>query len=467
MALAAKTEAQAETARSALAAGKRLLALGIERREGVLVLSFSGVSVVAGLVGNRLLTGYVDPRPLGELYLLMNLAHWLTVPTASGYVYVQRHWQEATAHGAGRWLARWLGRGLALQAAIAALGALLLHLIGVGLTTWPLAGLLLVVCASQATSQILDSIQTMERRRWAAGFLQLLGTPSRPFALLLGALLIGCSGVGLFATQAVYSAVLAGVSVLAFLLVLRGAPRESSSAPEALAASGLTIGTFIALSAPSLLSNAMTQGAASAERWGLALHADPAQTALFVQAVGLAMSVVGAATGFLGIYFAPLFTGAAVGQARPIHAAARPLRRFLLSTMAALGLVVVAFTLLAHPITRLFFGARFQAVEPLLPWTIAGAALFQLGQTLFYVPYLARETVSQMVTYTGSRIVYIALLLGLAGSGASALRFTQFYVIGHILYAVAMAWVAWRHVRREGQQPLADPGARASASVPL
>ena len=135
------------------------------RRELLLVLGFSGLNAIGGLAANRALTEVVTPRSLGELYLFTNLGLWLALPTASVFIYVQRHWPIARERFATRRFASTLFRGLWCQAALAAVGALALWASGVPGVTGKAALALALYCAGQATAQALGSIPGLERRR--------------------------------------------------------------------------------------------------------------------------------------------------------------------------------------------------------------------------------------------------------------------------------------------------------------
>lgn len=415
-------------------------------REAAIVVAFSSASVVGGLIGNRVLTQIVTPRALGELYLLMNLAHWLTIPTAAGYVYITRHWQVAQAHGSAHRFARAIGWGLLAQTGVAGVGALALHLLGIGIASWSSLCILWAICIAQAATQSLDPVQSMERRRVTAGLLGILGGPGRPFALALGALFIAQSGMGLLKAQAIYSSLLALATIAAFAWVLWRSPRS----PEPSLSTELTLAAFVAFAAPSLVSSVMTQACASAERWGLAELANPGATALFVQAVGLATTVAGAATTFLNTYFLPLITQHALKTATPLRAARRPIQAYLLWNFFALAAAAGGIAAMSHSLTHLLFGPRFGSVGDLLPWTMVGAALFALGQALQIYPFTAREMTSPNVAFVLSKVAYVIVLLACAsrGSGAAVL-FAKVYATGSLLYAVAMVGVATRLIRRE------------------
>ena len=421
------------------------------RREALTVALFSGLNMLLGLVGNRLLTQFIGPEPLGELYLLMNLAQWLTVPTAAGYLFVVRHWQVAQLHGAARRFSVAILRALAVQAALALVGTALFGALHLGGITWKTAALLFLVCLLLAAAQAFEPVQQMERRRVTAGVVNLLGTPMRPFILILAPLIwVELNGERLLEMQILSSAILALATLGSVGLLVRSLPDRPGTRSLSSLSNQLSLGSFLVFSIPSLFANVMTQASASAERWGLAKLVDPASTAIFVQAAALSMALTGAVVSILNAYYYPLITGAASSsEAAPLSAAVRPLRSYLLSTVLLLGLETLAFALFARPITHLLFGPKFSDVARLLPWTMLGAGFFQLAQGLAIVSMTAREMIGKNASVVVSRAVYLVVLL-LAGAGPSAaVRFSRIFSLGHGLYLIFMVLVCAYLVRRE------------------
>jgi hypothetical protein len=212
----------------------------------------------------------------------------------------------------------------------------------------------------------------------------------------------------------------------------------------------LSLRAFLVFSIPSLIANVALQGCTTAERWGLAWLADPASTAIFVQAVGLSLAVAGAASTVLNTYYYPIITAAAATSERtPLLAALKPLRRYLAFTAAGLVASTVTFSVLAGPLTHLLFGPNFAAVRKLLPWTMTGAALFQMGQAMAGVSMTAREMVGQNAVYVASRLGYLGCLLGFGRGPNPPLRFSRMYGFGNALYLGLMGVICWRLFRNE------------------
>ncbi len=417
-------------------------------REAQTVVLFSALNLVLGLASNRLLTGAVPPFILGELYLFMNVALWLTLPTASGYVYVARHWPVARAHGAVGRLTTGIFKGLAIQALVIALGAGALRAFGFRYAAGFGALALVAVSIGQAIIQALEPIQGSERRRVIAGILGLLGTPARQLLLALGFVLLSSHGfAGLLVAQAGYSMFAAAASMGALAILLRRHPDSHPETPVARAQ--LSIRSFLAYAGPYLAGVVAAQLSTTAERWGLARRADTSATALFVQAVGLSTAAASACTGFLTAYFLPIITQSASTGQRPLASSWATSRKYVALAAAVLGGLVVAGATCAAPATRVLFGDRFQAVEALLPWTLLGAALFAFGQVLAVFPHSAREPVAPNVAYIASRGLYAALLVLSGSSPNLPLTFSKYFAACNALYVVSMSIFSLRLARRE------------------
>jgi hypothetical protein len=422
-------------------------------REALVVIAFSGANALLGLFANRVLTQLVPPRPLGELYLFLNLGLWLTLPSSAAFLYVQRHWAVARERQVVRAFGRGLFLGLASQLLLVLLGVAAVAATGL-LPLSPRAALwLCIAAAAQATLQTLTQLQGLERRRVLAGLLDLLNQPARLLVLALGArLLLGGApdGEGLLGLQAGFSGLLALlVALLGTQLLQKLAPLGDRGTP------GPQLGLWPALrfSLPFLLSSVVAQLCASAERWGLARLEDPGATALFVQAVGLAAAVCSAATGFLGNYFYPLIHQAAAQGARPLQAARIPLLHFLCAVFSICCLLVLGASAGAGRLTGLLFGPRYLAVAHLLPWTVAGAALFTCGQAVSVVSLVARDAVGPNAARTVPLVLYAAALLTLRPAAEAALAFSQLYCASQALYLCLMIgsvlWVARREAGGE------------------
>ena len=300
-------------------------------REALTVLGFSVAQLVLGLGSTRLLTQLATPAALGEYYLYMNLAQWLTLPTGASYLYVWKNWTVARATGQGPGFARAIARGLGWQAIVCALGCLVLRAAGIATGSWLVLAVLGLVAIGQAVNQALDQVQTLERRRVLAGVLGLLATPVRQIALAVGLLLLAHSSSGsLLATQCLYGLATAAFSAWLFRRSIdshySGERSTAAMAPDDLVA----LPRFLRFSVPILITGIALQAGASAERWGLALRAAPGATALFVQAVAVSTAAASAATLPISTYFTPIISQAAASSPDdPLGAARRPILLFV------------------------------------------------------------------------------------------------------------------------------------------
>ena len=425
-----------------LARARALSGRLLRNREALTVALFSAGNAAAGLAANRLLTQFVPPRQLGEFYLLLNLALWFTLPSAAAFLYVQRHWPAARAQGVPRAFAGGVLRGLLLQAAVIVAGAIAC----VGLRLAPVAAagavaLALSGCA-QAVLQIVGQVQSLERRRVTAGLLDLLAQPARLLFLGVGATLLLHGSAGGEGLLWLHTAWVGGLAVLVLLLAAF-LLRELAPGPDT-GVVGPELGWRSALrfSLPFLGTALVMQLCTTAERWGLA-RIDPASTALFVQSVGLSMAGAGAATGFLGGYFYPLIhSGAAEGPA-PLSGARVPLRRYLLLSATACGVLLVLGVTIAGPASALLFGPRYVGVARLLPWTVAGAALFTFAQALSVRSLVLRDAVGPNVARTVPLVLYTGALLLLRPGEDAALQFSRLYCAAQALYLVLMTFFAF------------------------
>jgi hypothetical protein len=428
------------------------LATILKNKEALTVLIFTGLSVVGGLVGNRLLTSYAAPNELGQLYLYTNLAQWLTLPTAGGFIYITHHWPIARAHNVAGPFARAIVRGLAIQAAVIVIGSAMLQWfapalkLSSGVTFW-----LVLLAIGTSVFQALVPIPNAERMRLAAGILNMWGGPLRQFALAaaIGLLAVSTSKQ-LLTISAAFQLIAAGVAAIIVIRIMQRV--HASTNAEPVSTPFLTFKAFLSYTIPGLLGALAGQAATSAERWGLARLDEPATTALFVQAAGISSAATGAIASVFTTYFYPLITQAAAKTTDPLGGAGVQLKRFL--ALAVLGQVVVVAmaSVFARQIGSLAFGARFAGVTELLPWTMLGAALFSIGQALTIVLFTARDAVWPNATRVVSQLAYAAGLILLPHSGNLGTRFAQYFVLGQTLYVALVVLAIFRVVRQRQQQ---------------
>lgn len=417
--------------------------------EALTVLAFSVAQLALGLGSSRLLTQLASPPALGEYYLYMNLAQWLTLPATSSYPYLWKTWPMARASGRLPAFVRRIRHGLTWQSAFCIAGAAFIGLAGLVPASVQLVGTIAIVSATLAANLTLDPIQTIERRRVRAGVLALLATPFRQFALALAcALFVGQSGAALLATQSAYGLFTTAVSVTFLIGVGRKVAGEAE--PPTPAAPEETFSRFARFSTPFLVTGAVTQAAVSAERWGLATRADTGATAIFVQAVAVSIAATGAAALPITTYFTPLITqGAAKTPENPLLTASRPLRSYIVLTALALAACSVVISVLAGPLTAVFFGPKYRAIALLLPWTVSGQALFALSQAIALVPISVESTVGLNVALIGSKAAYIGLLVLTTVQGDYALWFSKCFLLSNLFYLLCMLGATALAVRRE------------------
>lgn len=406
-------------------------------REAQVVALFSGVTLLGSLAANRLLTEVVPPDVLGEYYLIMNVALWLSLPAASGYVYVSRHWAIARSEGATRRFVTLILKAFGLHVGLIAGGTAAITVIAPERFEWRLALLIFVTATAQALHQSLDPIQNAERRRLVAGLLGLLASPIRPFILAIGiALATHKTAFTLTTLHAAATVLLAGATSAALAMLVRHQASRDAETPAT--QSQLSFRAFLRYAGPYFLGVVAMQVCTTAERWGLAHRSGGAATAMFVQAAALGTVAASSCGNVIMAYYQPIVAQAAGANPHPIMSAWSVLRRYVTLAGLVLAALVVVVAPLAPWATRILFGPRFSAVEGLLPWAIAAGALFAFGQVLTGFAVCAREVLSPNVAYIASRILYVGLLM-FAGSGDLSRSFTISLVISNAVYVILVA----------------------------
>jgi O-antigen/teichoic acid export membrane protein len=416
----------------------------LKNREARIVITFAFVGGAGGLLANRIVTQAISPQVLGEFYLLMNLVFWVTLPTASAYVYVYRHWAVARTHGLTQRFVVGLFKALLAQILIAAVVCSAYRILSGNEITWGTAILLAITSIAQAILQGAGPIPGAERRRVTAGIFDLLGNPVRQMILGCAGLALGLqTATQLLTVQALYCLAVACVLAAGVWVFARSQRDAQSASPEAMRQ--LSLSAVVSYSIPYGISAAIAQVCASAERWGLARRENAAATALFVQATALSLAVVTAVTGIVNTYYYPIISQIAAQTPDPFTAAKAVIRRYLLISSGALALIAIFTALLSAFITPILFGPKFSAVANLLPWSMLGASFFGMASALSVFSYVARETVSINVARGVSQAFYALCLLLASPRLDMALIFSKLFGVANLFYFVLMimaaAWV--------------------------
>lgn len=422
---------------------RRLAVRAATDREARVVLAFSVLLIGGGFFGNRLLTQIASPAALGQYYLFANLAQWLSMPAAAGFVYLNHHWPIAREHGDTRRFARGMGVGALLLLPIAVVGVLLFRAFNL-VETNSAAVLIALLCLGNGAFQIYATIPSTERLRGWSGTLGLLGGTGRPFIQAFGILFFGAAaGLGLLGSAATLQLAAAGVAGYMFWRIFRSTLSAAPPRP----AIELSLGAFFSYSIPGFFGVLASLLASSVERWGLARSSDVSATALFVQAMGLSLAAAGAIGSVFQSYYYPFATNAAArNMADPLGAAAPILIRFYSILTLSLVSFALVFALFVRQITWLAFGSRFAAVAGLLPWTIVGACLFSLGQALTVALFVARDPLWPNLSRIISQALYAAALLLLPRGSDPAGLFARLFVCGQALYVAMIGFAIWRRL---------------------
>lgn len=416
--------------------------------EATTVLVFSGLQVVLTLVSNRVLTELVPPAHLGEFYLLMNVVMWITLPTASGFIYVWRHWAHAVETGTEQTLFGFLRRAVGIQILFAIVVACVMRAAGWVVPSWRSAVFLVAACVGQAVGQAFDQVQTLKRRRVTAGILALIATPLRQLVLgVSAAAFVLDNGVDILGAQAAYVTVAAGLS---YFLTARLVPKASEPTADA---PFVSAPTFLRFAAPFFFAGAATQVAASAERWGLALRADPGAAAVYVQALGLASAAAGAITNPIGNFFSPLIaSGGAKTPENPLVGARSALKRYLVAMLVVLIGEALFVAIFARLLAGLFFGAKYSATATLLPWVAVAQAAFAFAVALAMVPLVAGRTVSVNIATTTARLAFVALVVFGPSLGRADQTFAIYLMVAQCAYLLLMLWIALAAFRESSRR---------------
>lgn len=445
--VAANSALQEKELINTIASPWALLQRALNNYEARVVTVFSGLQLLLGLVGNRLLTGAVPPELLGKYYLYTNILLWLSLPSTSLYVYFMRHWSVARQHGVPGLLARRMAWVAAVQALLGLCGGLLAA--WSGKAGWWAVPFLTLIPAAVAIQQLLGQVPALERRRVMAGWLS-LASVSRPWFLAAAALLPSLSLPMLLALHLVCSAAEVVLTLALLKWVLREIPL---AAPSATCSRDLEPLSMLHFAFPYFITAIVTQCAGSAERWGLAAKADTAATALFVQAVGLAAAAVGAVMLPLRGYFHPIISELSGRTDAPLRSTAVVLRRYMFTAVLSLSTLVLAVAMAAQPLTSVLLGARYQTAALLLPLTIVGAALFGLGQALAMVPFAARNAWGPNGALWCSNAFYIFALLSVPSDDRMLWRYCMLFIASNIVYAIFMCGIVIWHYRRAANSP--------------
>jgi O-antigen/teichoic acid export membrane protein len=419
-----------------------LLQRAISNREARVVTVFSGLQLLLALAGNRVLTGVVPPKLLGEYYLYTNLLLWFSLPAASLYVYFMRHWPLARERGVARRLAGRMNLVVAAQAGLAVAGSVLVAV--VGLASWPFVPLLALIPAAAAIQQLHGQVPALERRRVLAGWLALMSA-SRPWFLAGAVLLPSLSALTLLVLHLACSALETALTLVVLRWLLRGVPEKPVAPPQPVE---LGARSMLYFALPYAITAVVAQGAGTAERWGLAAKADTAATALFVQAVGIATAAAGAVCLPLNTYFFPLVSQAVAQNGCSLSCARSSIRRYLVLTACVLAVFVTGLAFLAAPLTSLLLGREYLPVSGLLPWTAVALAFFSMGQALTVVPFASRDPWAPNLALWCAKGLYLVALILTPLMLNAVHQFCVVFAASNLVYLILMACFALRTWRR-------------------
>jgi hypothetical protein len=377
---------------------------------------------------------------LGRYYMYMNVALWLSLPSAGAYAFVFRYWTLAKHRNVSMTFLRLLGIALVIEAGFAAAVIGGLYLVRSLVAREALVALWLSG-VSQAALQTIVPVPASERRRVTAGVLAFAMTPLRYLALAIGARSGFASASHLLWVHALYCALLAAG---AWWIVRRNVDPRHTQPIKSVLPRG-TGREVLHFSVPYIITACLTQLSASAERWGLAGLDSPAAAAVFVLSVGVATAGTNAVASPLLAYYQPLITRAASGIGGA--SATAYLRKLVIWTFVVVVLVAMGAGLFSRIATAYLFGREYAIIADVLPWTAIGAGAFAIGQALSMYPYAAKDGLRPNVAFGAAQIVYVVILLTYRPTQGHALRFARVYAASYSGYAALMAAIAWRSLR--------------------
>jgi len=390
-------------------------------REGVWIGLGQAGAVLAGLVGIRLLTGFVPPAVYGEVVLLLGIValgtNLFCGPFQQALLRYYPQARDAARVGALRRLA-----GRSLIAAAALLAGVLLAAGALRSTIAPFAAVAALVAVDtwrtfesgllngerrQRDYMVRTSLDAWARWLGAAGLAWLLGATA--LHVLAGMLL----GSGL-------------VNLLLWRRIVRGEPVEGAG--EAWMAAWR--GPFLRYALPLVPLAALNWILSMGDRYVLAAWWSTATAGVYVAAYGLASQPFIALNAIIHSTLRPvLYDAVARGDALKER---RTLRVWVSVVAGAMGLGWIALAVLAHPICALLLGSRYQGAAALVP-IIAGAYALQAVQQAFEIMLYAhgktqRLVALQVVAAGASALLYFLLIPRYAGLGAALATVGAFVV---------------------------------------
>lgn len=426
-------------------------------REVAWVAAGQGASVLAMVVGVRLLTETLSPGSYGRLALgltVVGLAQQLVVgPIANA---LMRWYSPARESGALRaYLAA--GRGLLARATLALAGVFAVCAVALAVTghrdwaSWAVpAGLLALV---SGVGSVLDGVQNAARQRRVVALHQGVGQWLRVLLALAGVrLLAPTAALALWGYAA--AAVVVLVSQAAFFrLTLADSPHAPPAAPEEVER---WRGRLWAYAWPFVTWGLFSWAHFSSDRWALQAFGSSAEVGRYAVVYQLGYYPLTLLTIVLGQLVEPLlFHRAGDGTDPGRTADARRLNNRVVAgavAVSSVGMLVAAF--LHGWIFRLLAAPEYRDVSWLLPWVVLAGGIYAASQL----------AVGSLLVGTDTRVL-IGPKIGTAVAGV------LFSVVGARTWGiegvvagtlassvVSLVWVLWTTERGKGARVSIDGG---------
>lgn len=427
------------------------------------------VAALGGIVGVRLLTGYMNPAAYGELALGLTIVMFsqqlILGPLGQPFVRFFAPMQEAHKLPAFfRAVLVLLTQASGVVLLFAVLSALGLWAIGEG--RWVLVVLLaFLLSLVYGYNGAMDGIQNAARHRIVVAWHDGIGQWARVVMAIFVIVLLGSSGtVALLGYTLGAAVVIASQLVFLKVRLLKGVPRTADEKDIK-----DCVRQMRGYAWPFAGWGLFTWAQLASDRWALQGFAATGVVGLYAALFQVGYSPIALLTGLAVQLFSPiLFSWAGDASDAGRLKRAYRLNNLLLAGSLALTLVATTVAFLLHTqIFRLVVAPQYRHVSGWLPYMVLAGGLFASGQIASLVFLITGETKRLLAPKIGTAVVCVLLNIagayrfGLAGVVFASVTFSTLYLIWVLV-------LAQRQVR--GELPIGSEnvawGLRGTASGP-
>jgi O-antigen/teichoic acid export membrane protein len=408
-------------------------------------------SVVASLVGIRLVTELVNPSVYGEAAIALTISalasQTLLAPLGST---AARYFVIATEERSTAAFFRAMKRLLTFASLTATGGGGVLS-IAVAVAfgeRWLLTSMAAIALAIvSGWANVLDAFQNAARQRAVVAWHQALGQVMRPLAVIGLVTLLGVSPAAVVGGQFVAAGAVLASQLLFF------AARFGRQAKLPQAASRQFEREMRAYAIPFGTWSVFTWLQSSADRWALQVFASSHDVGIYAVVFGLSMFPMTLAGRIIVQVAAPIL----FQRAGPGITPGRVRQAFVLTVALAtlMGVATVAGSTMAVLLHKYVFqilvAAPFRAESSLLPLGIAAAGLYNVAQILSLIPQHVQDSRSLIAPMVGSAL--IGTCLAFAGGWLAGVQGVFVSEVGFaIVYLIWVSLVCVKIVHRYGIQ---------------